>query len=460
VLAPLRCDRDLVPLRPAAALAATVLLWGSAFAAIRAALEHFSAAHLSVLRLLAAAAVLCAIAAARGVRLPARRDVPAIAAVGFAGMTAYQLLLNSGEQTVPAGTASLLVNLSPVFTALGASLWLGEELTRRRCAGIAIACAGATMIAVGAGHGLSLEHGALLVFGAAVAQAAFFLAQKPLLRRYGSLELTTWAMALGALMTLPFAPGLAGAVGSAPGEALLAVAFLGAGASAIGFVTWAYASARVDVSLAATTLYAVPVVAFSAGWLWLGERPAALALVGGAIALAGVALVAQGGRRPWRTAASSRLGGRRPDRRTAGWSRLGGRRRDRRTAGWSPLGRRRDRRTAGWARRGRRRRDRRTADRLRLGRRRRDRPTAGSARLGRRRRDRPTAGSARLGRRQRDRRTAGIEGRLRPGGGSPRANHRPPGSRARAATGIDRQRRPPGARQRRSRTPECPATGL
>ena len=288
--------RDRVPLRPALALAVTVLLWGSAFAAIRAALEHFSAAHLSVLRLLVATLALCAIAAARGVRLPAARDLPAIAAVGLAGMTAYQLLLNSGERTVPAGTASLLVNLSPVFTAIGASLWLREDMTRRRWAGVAVACAGATLIALAGDGGLSLEEGALLVLGAAVVQAAFFLGQKPLLRRYGSLELTTWAMALGALMTLPFAPGLPAAIGCAPAEALIAVGFLGIGASALGFVTWAYACARIDVSVAAATLYAVPVVAFSAGWLWLGERPAPMALAGGAIALAGVAVVARGGR--------------------------------------------------------------------------------------------------------------------------------------------------------------------
>jgi len=73
--------------------------------------------------------------------------------------------------------------------------------------------------------------------------------------------------------------------------------FLGAGASAVGFVTWAYACARVDVSVAAATLYAVPVVAFSAGWLWLGERPAVLAVLGGLLALAGVAVVARDGRR-------------------------------------------------------------------------------------------------------------------------------------------------------------------
>jgi drug/metabolite transporter (DMT)-like permease len=301
VLAAYRCDGARMALRPAAALAATVLLWASAFAAIRAALEHFSAAHLSVLRLLVAALALGVVGAVRGVRLPARRDVPAIAAVGFAGMTAYQLLLNSGERTVPAGTAALLINISPVFTAVAASVLLHERMTRLRWAGVAIACGGASLIAVAGHDGLALEEGALLVLGAAVAQATFFVGQKPLLHRYGSLKLTTWAMALGALMALPFAPGLPGAIADAPTEALAAVAFLGLGASAIGFVTWAYACAHVDVSVAAATLYSVPVVAFTVAWLWLGEEPAPMALVGGAIALVGVALATRGARMPrWR----------------------------------------------------------------------------------------------------------------------------------------------------------------
>ena len=293
------CHGARMGLRPAAALAATVVLWASAFAAIRAALEHFDAGHLGVLRLLIAAVALGVVAMTRGVGLPARRDLPAIAAVGFAGMTAYQLLLNSGERTVPAGTAALLVNVSPVFTAVAATVVLHERMTRLRWTGVAIACAGACLIAVAGHGGLSLERGALLVLGAAVAQAAFFVGQKPLLRRYGSLELTTWAMALGALMALPFAPGLPGAVAAAPAEALAAVVFLGLGASAIGFVTWAYACAHVDVSVAAATLYSVPVVAFTVAWLWLGEEPAPMALVGGAIALLGVVLVTRGAPR-WR----------------------------------------------------------------------------------------------------------------------------------------------------------------
>ncbi len=278
---------------PALALAATIVLWGGAFAAIRAALEHFGFAELGALRLLVAAVALGIVGAARGIGLPARRDLPHIAAVAFAGMTAYQLLLNAGERTVPAGTASLLVNLSPVFTALAAVTFLHERMTRLRWTGVAIACAGASLIAVAGHGGLALEPGALLVVGAAAVQAAFFVGQKPLLARYGSLQLTTWAMALGALMALPFAPGLPHAVATAPAEPLLAVAFLGLGASGIGFVTWAYACAHMDVSFAASMLYCVVLVAFATGWLWLGEQPEPMTLVGGGIALGGVLVVAR-----------------------------------------------------------------------------------------------------------------------------------------------------------------------
>src|SRR3954451_3239276 len=148
---------------PVAALLLTIVLWGSAFPAIRAALTGYSAAQLSVARLLVAAVALRLVSAGRGGRLPARRDVPAIAGVGFAGMTTYQLLLNGGERTVPAGTASLLVNVSPVFTAVAAAALLGERLTARARVGVAIACSGAALIAVTGEGGLRLSPGALLV---------------------------------------------------------------------------------------------------------------------------------------------------------------------------------------------------------------------------------------------------------------------------------------------------------
>src|SRR5262245_44882898 len=122
-----------------AAAALTVVLWASAFAAIRAALEGFTAVELSVLRLALASLALAAAAPLIGLRRPRAKDLPAIAAPGATGMTAYQLLLNSGERTVTAGTASLLVSTGPLFVALLASLTLGERLDARMRAGLAVA---------------------------------------------------------------------------------------------------------------------------------------------------------------------------------------------------------------------------------------------------------------------------------------------------------------------------------
>lgn len=53
---------------------------------------------------------------------------------------------------------------------------------------------------------------------------------------------------------------------------------------------------RIPASTAVSFLYAVPVVAFLVGWLWLGEVPHPLALVGGAAVIGGVILVNTRGR--------------------------------------------------------------------------------------------------------------------------------------------------------------------
>jgi drug/metabolite transporter (DMT)-like permease len=273
-----------------AAAALVVVLWASAFAAIRAALTGFTATELSVLRLARASAALALAAAFIRPRRPALKDLPAIVAAGATGMTAYQLLLNTGERTVPAGTASLLVSTGPIFVAILAALTLGERLNRRERAGLAVAFAGALVIALGQGGGLTLSKGALIVLAAAVSQAAFFVIQKPLLARYSAFEVTTYAMWAGTLLILPLGGGVPGAVAHAGREPLIAVAVLALGASAVGFFAWAFASARLPIARLSASLYAVPVVAILVALAWLGELPSAASIAGGAIALTGVAI--------------------------------------------------------------------------------------------------------------------------------------------------------------------------
>jgi drug/metabolite transporter (DMT)-like permease len=275
-----------------AAASVSVVLWASAFAAIRAALEGFTAIELSVLRLLVASLALAAGAAVIGLRRPAARDLLAIFAAGATGMTAYQLLLNSGERTVTAGTASLLVSTGPIFVALFASLTLGERLNPRERTGLAVAFAGALVIALGQGGGVALSGGALIVLAAAVSQAAFFVIQKPLLARYSAFEVTAYSMWAGTLLILPLGAGVPAAVVHAGAEPLIAVALLALGASAVGFFTWAFASSRLPVARVSASLYAVPVVAILVALAWLGELPSVASVAGGALALAGVAIAA------------------------------------------------------------------------------------------------------------------------------------------------------------------------
>jgi drug/metabolite transporter (DMT)-like permease len=266
----------------------TVVLWASAFPAIGVAVRQLGPAGLSVLRLFVASAALALVAPVLGVRRPRARDLPLIALCGLAGMAVYQWLLNTGERVVAPGTASLLVATAPVYSALLATVFLGERQSGRRWAGTAIALAGSAVIA--ASHGLSFGAGALLVLAAAIAQAIYHTAQKPLLGRYTSVEVTAYAMWAGTIFIAPWTPAMLHALPRASAEGIGAAVFLGVAPSAAGFVLWAYAAARMDVSRVTSSLYLVPAVAIVISYLWLGQVPGLIEMGGGAVAMAGVVL--------------------------------------------------------------------------------------------------------------------------------------------------------------------------
>jgi drug/metabolite transporter (DMT)-like permease len=269
----------------------TILFWGSAFAAIRAGLEGYSPAHLAVLRFLVASTVLLVYALLTRMRLPPRQDIPYIFLLGFLGFTFYNLALNTGEQNIPAGPAALLIQTVPIWTALLATLFLGERLRPWGWLGIAISFSGALVIALSKGQGLQLTWGAALILMAAISSSLYNIIQKRMLGRYRPVEITTYAIWAGTLLLLPFGFGLVGTVQTAPLHSTLAVVYLGIAPAALAYATWAYVLSRLPAGRASSLLYGVPVMAFLVAWVWLGETPTAIDLLGGALALSGVVVV-------------------------------------------------------------------------------------------------------------------------------------------------------------------------
>lgn len=279
-----------------ALLGFTIFFWASAFAGIRAGLEAYGPGHVALLRLGIASLVLGAYAAVVRMPLPELRDLPAITLAGFLAFTVYHVGLSYGEVTVSAGPASLLVNTAPIFTALLATAFLGERLKWLGWAGMVISFCGAALIALGETEGFALAPGAFFILLAAVSVSVYLIIQRPYLRKYGALNFTAYALWAGTLFTLVLLPGLFSELRAAPTGVTLAMVYLGVFPTAVAYVTYAYVNSVMAASRAVSFLYLVPALAFLIAWVWLGEVPEVLSIIGGVIVLSGVILVNTRGR--------------------------------------------------------------------------------------------------------------------------------------------------------------------
>lgn len=285
-------------LLPAAAAAVTVVLWASAFVAIRHVGATFSPGALALGRLVVGSLVLGAIVAVRarrspgyGWRWPSRTQWARLAACGLLWFGVYNVALNAAERRIDAGTAAMLTGIGPILLALLAGLLLGEGFPRRLLIGSATALAGVVIIGAATSSGSRADFwGVLLCLVAAAAYAVAVVAQKPVLSHLPALQVTWLACTIGCAACLPFAPELARETAAAAPSAIAWLIYLGALPTALAFTTWAYALSRTSAGRLGATIYLVPPLAILMGWALLGQTPVPLAFAGGALSLCGVYL--------------------------------------------------------------------------------------------------------------------------------------------------------------------------
>jgi drug/metabolite transporter (DMT)-like permease len=269
----------------------TVVVWASAFVGIRAAGEDFSPGALSLGRLVLGSALLGAFVLVRRESLPGRRDVPTLLIIGVLWFGVYNLTLNEAERRIDAGTAAMLINIGPILIAVLAGILLDEGFPRTLVFGCAIALTGVVVISAATSElGVDASWGVVLCVVAAFAYSIAVVAQKPLLSRASGLSVTWIACTIGAAVCLPFTFQLVDEVGRADASSIVWVVYLGVFPTSIGFMTWAYALRRTSAGRMGATTYLVPPIAILIAWAFLDETPPELALLGGALCLAGVAI--------------------------------------------------------------------------------------------------------------------------------------------------------------------------
>jgi len=281
-----------------AGLLMTTMLWGGSFAAIKRALQYLAPFELILMRFLPASIVFAfglAFVDRSAVRDMIKKEWLLLGVMGLTGIVCYNWALNTGEQSIPAGTASLLVALNPIFVFALSAVFLGERVAWWRIMGLLVALAGLfVVIRFGSGRALDFGYlrGVFITILAPLSWSIYSVVGRSLSRRYSPFTVTSVTTIVGTLPLLTMADGpLLDKLWMMPWDVWASLAYLALGCTVVGLTVWSTALRTLGASRAAGFIYLVPMWGVGLGAVLLNE-PVTWALVSGAaIVVAGVALV-------------------------------------------------------------------------------------------------------------------------------------------------------------------------
>lgn len=286
-----------------AALAAVTLIWGSTWAAIRLGLEGIPPFLGVALRFAVAALVLLAVA--RLWRIPLGRSRLERRLWWVNGVLTFIVtygLVYWAEQRVPSGLTAVLFATFPLFvTLLAQPLLPDERWTAGSLLGVSAGFAGVAVI-------FSEDLGALAEPGAG--RAAAVLLAAPFSAALANVAVKRWGRGVHPV-SLSAVPMLMAAVVMGAASLLFerdravrldavsvsTVLYLAVVGSAVAFYLFFWLLEHMSATKLAMTNYLSPVVAVLLGAILFDERVTARIGLGGALVVAGVALIARSRRR-------------------------------------------------------------------------------------------------------------------------------------------------------------------
>ena len=244
-------------------------------------------------RFIISSVVLLAIVLARKHTIPvARKDYGRIILLGFLIIPFNQTAFLVGQSMTAAGHGAFLFATTPAFIFALALIHRQEKLLWRRMAGIILAVLGAMIIILSGAINFGTQYliGDLIIIVAVIAWGYYTVLGRDLVRKYGALRITAYALSSGTAMYVPF--GIYMALRYDYSQASLAawgsVLYMALLMSTGVYVVWYWLLKSMDASRVAVYHNIQPVIASAAAYILLGERITFAFIAGGAVVLAGV----------------------------------------------------------------------------------------------------------------------------------------------------------------------------
>jgi drug/metabolite transporter (DMT)-like permease len=276
-----------------------MVFWAGNFIVVKEAIGILPPVGFTFLRYLIATATLLLLLRWRegSFKLP-KGDVIRIAALGIVGFGCYQILWPVALQSIPAGDSALLIAATPVITALLAMATGADTPNAVKLVGAFVAFIGVAVV-IGEGQGLDLSaslFGDVLTLAAAACWAVYTVFGATILRRHSPLVTTAWAVAAGTVFLAPV--GIAQLttvdIASVNPAVIIAILYSGTLAAGIANVVIFHAVKLLGPTRVTALQFLVPALAVVMAAIFLAEPIRPFQIVGGAIILAGVALLRQG----------------------------------------------------------------------------------------------------------------------------------------------------------------------
>ncbi|MDR7295290.1 drug/metabolite transporter (DMT)-like permease [Pelomonas aquatica] len=274
-------------------LAATWLVWGSTYLAIKIALVSLPPFFQMGSRFLVAGVLLAAWMRWRGAPWPSRRQWLHAVAVGGLMLGGGMGGTATAEQTVGSGLVVAFIAVMPLMIA-GLNLFWGEKPTRLESLGIAFGLVGVLLLTQGQGFGASPAGLVAISVACASWAVGSVLSQRSLPLAPGAMGFASEMLAGGALlMGLSLVSGETLPSSIEP-RALWAWAYLVVFGSLVAFNAYMVLLAEASAGLASSYSFVNPVIAMLLGVTLAGEHISGHEWLAAGVVLVGVVLLLMG----------------------------------------------------------------------------------------------------------------------------------------------------------------------